>query len=863
MVGVAHQTTSEAPPVGLVVDRLLSAAVSAVGGTARPGQQEMARAVARAADGGTHLLVQAGTGTGKSLAYLVPAVAHAMRTGRPVVVSTATLALQAQVVDRDLPRVADALAELLGRRPTWQLVKGRRNYLCRHKLRGGFPAEEETLFELPGTRTGTGATATATGTVGADDPAATTPGTSSGTDPTPASRLGREVVRLRAWAETTRSGDRDELVPGVSEKAWRQVSVSADECLGSQRCPMAAECHCELARERAHHVDVVVSNHAFVAIDAFEGGLMLPEHDLLVVDEAHELADRVTSVISDELTAAAVDTAAKRARRAGAADTARLQDVAAMLHAALEELPEGRITGPLPEFLLVTLTALRDAARGLLSSLKGDPSPTGPDGARQVARAAVQELFDVADRVVSGARDAGAAGDGPSDTPGSRAGDGASDTPGFRGGAGAPDTTGARAGGGPGERQQSNDVIWVSRMRRNDGVERIGLHVAPLSVAGLLREKLFDDRTVVLTSATLTPGGSFDSTAGSVGLRGTNAPRWQGFDVGSPFDYPRQGILYVAKHLPPPGRDGLGGPVLDELVALIEAAGGRALGLFSSRRAAEYAAEQVRERVGFPVLCQGDDATPTLVREFAREAHSCLFGTLSLWQGVDVPGSACQLVVIDRIPFPRPDDPLAAARQQAVARAGGNGFMSVAATHAALLLAQGVGRLIRTAADRGVVAVLDSRLATARYAGFLRASLPPFWATVEREVVLEALRRIDATAPPPLPVAEPGQRSGDEVDVPDKAAPVPPSTRSVVRAGRGWTVAEDDTLRAGVGAGTDVAGLAERLGCTEEQVLARLADLGRAVAPAADPVGGPGAAVHDTLTPVQSAEVDTLAFDGL
>ncbi len=287
----------------------------------------------------------------------------------------------------------------------------------------------------------------------------------------------------------------------------------------------------------------------------------------------------------------------------------------------------------------------------------------------------------------------------------------------------------------------------------------------------------------MLTSATLTPGGSFDATAGAVGLRGSTAPSWRGLDVGSPFDYPRQGILYVARHLSPPGREGLTEAALDELVVLLQAAGGRALGLFSSRRAAEYAAEQVRERVDLPILCQGDDATPTLVRAFAREARSCLFGTLSLWQGVDVPGSACQLVVIDRIPFPRPDDPLASARQQAVARAGGNGFMAVAATHAALLLAQGAGRLIRTASDRGVVAVLDSRLASARYAGFLRASLPPFWATTQREVVLDALRRIDAVAPAPLPVADPVERAGGGAGDLTPRRPGARSSRTAVRSG--------------------------------------------------------------------------------
>jgi ATP-dependent DNA helicase DinG len=685
---------------GVLPEDLLRAAVRAVGGVPRPGQQTMAAAVAAAADGGEHLLVQAGTGTGKSLAYLVPAIAHAMETGRPVVVSTATLALQAQIVDRDLPRIAEALAPLLGRRPTWQIVKGRSNYVCRHKLVGGFPADDDVLFDL---RSDPGRTAAATPEPPASGPAPTT-------------RFGREVARLRDWALETASGDRDELVPGVSDRAWRQVSVSARECLGGQRCPEAGECFSELARERAHDVDVVVTNHAFVAIDTFEGRRMLPEHDLLVLDEGHEFADRVTSVISDELTEGIVEAASRRVRQAGVGDQGRLDDAAAVLSAALAEAPEGRFAVGLPEDLARAAAALRDAARDVLSALASDGAgKPGADGARQAARAAVTEVHGVAERLASGSA-------------------------------------------GP----QGPDVAWVSRVRRPDGATRVGLHIAPLSVASLLRQRLYDDRTVVLTSATLTLGGTFETAAGSVGLLGEGAPAWRGLDVGSPFDYPRQGILYVARHLPAPGRDGLSAAALDELSALVEAAGGRTLGLFSSRRAAEVAAVELRERLDVPVLCQGDDATPTLVREFARDARTCLFGTLSLWQGVDVPGSACQLVVIDRIPFPRPDDPLSAARQQAVVRSGGNGFMTVAASHAALRLAQGVGRLVRGAGDRGVVAVLDSRLATARYGSFLRASLPPFWTTTSREAVLDALRRIDARAEPPLPVGEAAARFAGE-----------------------------------------------------------------------------------------------------
>ena len=319
------------------------------------------------------------------------------------------------------------------------------------------------------------------------------------------------------------------------------------------------------------------------------------------------------------------------------------------------------------------------------------------------------------------------------------------------------------------------------------------LRVAPLDVGSLLAERLFRRQTVVLTSATLALGGSFEPLArqwglpppeaaagGAAAAKGAmpadgkpppgaaaggkpppgaaaggrvppggapHAPAglaWTGLDVGSPFDHPRSGILYVARHLPAPGRDGLPPAYLDELRELIEAAGGRTLGLFSSMRAAKQAAEELRGTLSQPLLCQGDDATAELVRQFAQDEPSCLFGTLSLWQGVDVPGRSLQLVVIDRIPFPRPDDPLASARQRAVAARGGNGFMSVAAAQAALLLAQGAGRLLRTMDDRGVVAILDPRLATARYGGFLRASLPPFWTTTDPGIARAALRRLAA-----------------------------------------------------------------------------------------------------------------------
>jgi ATP-dependent DNA helicase DinG len=738
------------------LDDLLQAAVAGVGGVERAGQVEMAHAVAEAVESEEHLLVQAGTGTGKSLAYLVPAVLHAVDTGTTAVVATATLALQAQVVDRDMPRLVEALEPLLSRRPTFALVKGRRNYLCAHKLEGGFPDDDE-------------GTLLAVGEVDRN-----------------ASRLGQEVVRLRQWAEVTESGDRDELVPGVSERAWRQVSVSAEECLG-QRCPMVAECFVERSRAAAREVDVVVTNHSFMAVDAFEGRALLPEHDVLVVDEGHELVDRVTSTVTDDLSVGAVRAAAKRAgRQADASDT--LDDAATVLESALEPMPEGRLTG-IPDALALALGRVRDTARNVQSELKGAPGEE-PDGARQVARAAVDEVFETACRLLE---------------------------------------------------ERDLDVAWVTVDSRRGSL----LRVAPMSVAALVRERVFEDRTVVITSATLELGGSFDAVAGAIGLRGEDAPAWRGLDVGSPFDYPRQGIAYVARHLPPPGRDGAAPETLDEIEALVRAAGGRTLGLFSSMRAAREAAEEMRGRLedtGIVVLCQGEDQIATLVRDFARDARACLFGTLSLWQGVDVPGSSCQLVLVDRIPFPRPDDPLASARSQAIARMGGNGFMAVSATHAALRLAQGAGRLIRRADDRGVVAFLDSRMMTARYAGFLQRSLPPFWPTADRELVLGALRRLDETAPPVLPVADPALRglrgsvvgSSMSTSVPAEgdgravAQPPPPpeSARTAVTQGHAWSVQQDEELRDGVELGLTDEELAESMELPLTAVQARLEGLG-------------------------------------
>ncbi len=712
---------------------LLAAAVTGIGGAERPGQVTMAEAVRQAIETGEHLAVQAGTGTGKSLAYLVPAVRHALTTGNTVVVATATIALQRQLVDRDLPRLVTALAPLLGREPSSAILKGRRNYLCLHRQRGGVDPKSEdpqdALF----------------------DPA----------DTGPASPLGRQVKRLHEWAETTMTGDRDELVPGVPEAAWRQVSVSAQECIGAQRCPFGSRCFAERAREAAARADIVVTNHALLAIDATSDIDVLPEHDVVIIDEAHDLVDRVTSATTGELSGPAVDTAARRAGRltesaategAAPAVADRLRQAAAALVIDLGDAPAGRMDA-LSDTLAATLTSVRDAAGACAEAVRASAASEEEDPQRmataRMTLAALDELQRTAGRIL--------------------------------------DVFGEQI-------TERGEVVWLDRPA-DDARRPPMLRVAPLEVSRVLRSRLFGDRTVALTSATLALGGSFAPLAIQWGLclpggddppqtppapGGTHPPRpplggasppgplaWQGIDVGSPFDHPRSGILYVARHLPPPGRDQLPEAYLTELEELIDAAGGRALGLFSSMRAAKQAAAALRDRISQPLLCQGDDVTAQLVRQFTEDEPTCLFGTLSLWQGVDVPGNSLQLVVIDRIPFPRPDDPLASARQRAVAARGGNGFMTVAASQAALLLAQGAGRLLRTMTDRGVVAILDPRLVTARYGDFLRASLPPFWTTTDPAVVRAALRRLAAAAPPagPLRAGHCGRADTDETPV--------------------------------------------------------------------------------------------------
>ncbi|NMF32921.1 ATP-dependent DNA helicase [Corynebacterium ammoniagenes] len=646
-------------PLNQTTDALLDQAVAALGGARRDGQHAMAQAVTKALESDRHLAVQAGTGTGKSLAYLVPAIRHAHNTGSTIIVSTATIALQRQLVERDLPRLVEALEPLMQEKPTFAIMKGRNNYACLNKVaQAGFEPDETLLDD--------------------DD----------------VSWTGKHVKRIFEWVDETETGDRDDLVPGVPDLAWRQVSVTSRECLGASRCPQGEECFAELAKQKASKVDIVVTNHALLAIDAAAETAILPEHDVVIVDEAHELDARITSVSTAEINARAIKMAANRAKSLGAeGKDVRLAELADDFAIFIDSYDSGRwvdMDEPAKNQLDGLATAIIECKSAVSRPSEGEATNDPEKFAeRQNLTNHLSEMAETIHRILE-----------VFDT------DDAAD---------------------------QDDVVWV---------DDSSLAVAPLSVADMLRENLFGQNTVVLTSATLALGGRFDVMAAQWGMpKGT----WDSMDAGTPFDPAKSGILYVASHLPAPGRDGLALETLEEMKDLIMAAGGRTLGLFSSRRAAEEAAEKLRMQVPFEIFVQGQDTTGALVEKFSKHENSCLFGTLTLWQGVDVPGPACSLVLIDRIPFPRPDQPLLQARTEAANAAGRKGFMEVSATHAALLMAQGAGRLLRSTTDRGVVAVLDNRIETKRYGGFLKRSMPQFWTTTNPDTVRGALKRLVAS----------------------------------------------------------------------------------------------------------------------
>lgn len=621
---------------------VLRQAVAILGGSPRQGQTLMARAIWEL-EGEEVLLVQAGTGTGKSLGYLAPLLAEAVEEKHRVIISTATLILQRQLIGGDIPAVRKAVKEVTGKVPAVALLKGWSNYVC--KLKTMAPEDQGALLE-----------------------------TLEVTD------TGAEVLRVREWAQNAKSGDRDDMPAGVSDKIWRQVSVTKNECVG-ESCPFADECFPRLARKQAGEADVVVTNHSILGVQTMTEASLLGDFDVLVIDEAHELDSRIRSQGSVEISEASLKRLARLVRRATGVPAQKIEDAASQFGAAVSAARPvmlAQLGTDLQQILVSARAALREA-------LETVGTNEAKDNKKRFARAELIAAIDSADAILI-------------------------DDPRVR-------------------------VNWIG----GEDVERRRLYSAPLDVARPIASRLYGGHKVIATSATLKLGGSFEAMATRVGA--VLSQKWKSLDVGSPFDYPHQAIMYTPK-LPQPGRDGPSQELLEEIGSLVEASGGGALCLFTSRRAAVAAGEYLREHTELPVLVQGEEYLPTLVKRFREDGNAILAGTISLWQGVDIPGRACRLVTIDRIPFPRPDDPITSALSDAANAAGRSGFAQVSLVHAALLLAQGAGRLVRRQSDKGMVALLDPRLREKGYGRYLLSSLPPMWPTSSRKVALAALGRL-------------------------------------------------------------------------------------------------------------------------
>jgi len=601
----------------------------------RTGQHEMARLVEQAIANKRHLVVQAGTGTGKTLAYLVPA----LTSGSSVVIATATKALQDQLASKDLP----FLAEHLGIDFDWAILKGRSNYVCLQRLREMANPDQGQL-EL-------------------DSMAVVTKA---------------EIKKLADWAGTSATGDAAELDWTPTDNAWRSVSVGSDECPGAERCPLGEPCFAEKARRRAQAANVVVVNTHLYGLNVASDNAILPDHEVVVFDEAHVLEDIMSDTVGVEISPGRFVALSATIRRIldDPEITGSVAEIGETLRDALSPHVGERLTTPLPDSIQEPLAAARLTLGNANDELVAIET-SNEDAKQRKLRAqtmtgrSIQQL----DIAIEG---------------------------------------------------REGYVAFVSGSRDSPRLE-----MAPLDVGPTMDEGVWKRRTAILTSATIP-----SSLASRVGI----APdAVHVADVGSPFDYESNSMLYCAVHLPNPNAPEFRAKANDELEALINAAGGRTLALFTSYRAMDEAAEEMRKRLSMPVLTQRDMPKTALVKAFADDEATCLFATAGLFQGVDVPGGTLSLVVIDRIPFPRPDDPLLSARRDQLGRTA---FSEIDIPRASMMLAQAAGRLIRSATDTGVVAVMDPRLGKANYRWDIVRALPPMKRTRHRSEVEDFLRQI-------------------------------------------------------------------------------------------------------------------------
>lgn len=595
----------------------------------RPGQVEMAVAVTKAINDNRRLIVQAGTGTGKTIAYLVPAIL----SGRRTIVSTATKTLQDQLAQSDLPLLEATLPQPF----TWAVLKGRSNYVCMQRVS---EVTNNARLELEDLGAG----------------------------------HQKEVDQLARWALTTGTGDVAELDWQPSARAWQSVSVGSDECPGAMRCESGSQCFAERARQRAGAADVVVVNTHLYGMHVAAGGAILPDHDVIIFDEAHQLEDTLTSSVGVTLSSSRATTLAAALKRIieDEALQRRLHDHARNLTAVLAPAVEQRLSLPLPGTVTEVLSDLRLTTNECLDALRR--VETTVESVKQKTLRAQTLATRLAESIDAALR------------------------------------------------ADSSFVPFVTGSN-----ERPELVLAPLDVGPALAEHAWPDRSVVLTSATIPL-----SMPERVGL----IDSVELLDVGSPFDYAEQAMLYCATHLPEPNsdRDDL---VHAEMADLIAAAGGRTLALFTSRRAMNAAVEALRSRLPYRILAQDENQRATLLREFTLDESSCLFATAGFFEGVDIPGRSLSLVIIDRIPFPHRNNPLLAARRELH---GQRGFTEIDLPRAITSLAQAAGRLVRTRTDRGVVAVLDPRLATKGYRWTIINALPPMGRTRNKSEAIDFLR---------------------------------------------------------------------------------------------------------------------------
>lgn len=614
----------------------------------RPGQKEMAHAVEEALHEGKHLIVQAGTGTGKTIAYLVPAIVAGKRT----VVTTATKALQDQLAHKDLPFLVQHLSEYVNRDITFAVLKGRSNYVCRQRL-----AELNGETEKKNRKT--------------DSPTLLEVDEMS-------QSVRREIDLISEWTKTTKSGDMADISWSPSDRALRAVSVGSDECPGARRCPVGGTCFSELARFKASEADIVVVNTHLYGLHVASGGQLLPEHEVLIVDEAHGLEDIMSDTVGVSIHAGNFNFFAGVVKRI-IADPKVISDIVnigTMLDEVLSPIHNQRISAPLPLEVTAVLAEGRRIVARILDILRTIETKDDDSNQRKLrAQTLATRLADTIDVAL---------------------------------------------------KTDDTYVPYISGT-----VDHPKLDIAPLDVGPVLDAGVWQKTTAILTSATVP-----SKMADRIGLP---VSKTQLCNVESPFDYQSNAVLYCSKHLPNPNSPEFTKLMHEELFHLISAAGGRTLALFTSYRALDAAVDAMRKRLPNTILSQREYQKNQLVKLFSEDESSCLFATSGFFQGIDIPGRTLSLVTLDRIPFPRPDDPLLSARRDAI---GDRAFREIDLPRAATLLAQATGRLIRNATDRGVVAVFDPRLGNAGYRRDILGSMPPMRKSVDRQEVEEFLRLI-------------------------------------------------------------------------------------------------------------------------